>query len=72
MSRKQLSVPMQVVAVRLTPAEKARLQEIADSRRVTLSWVLREGARLYAEDAVSWIKEHSDQEGQNDGLIRPA
>ena len=46
MSRKTISVPMQVLALRLTAEEKARLQEIADKRRVTLSWVLREAARL--------------------------
>jgi predicted transcriptional regulator len=72
MSRKKISVPMQVLAIRLTAEEKARLQEIADARRVTLSWVLREAARLYADEAVSWIKEHNAQEGPNDALAPSA
>jgi predicted transcriptional regulator len=70
-SRKKISVPMQVLALRLTPEEKARLQEIADKRRVTLSWVLREAARLYAEDAGRWIDEHKKESG-NDGFAASA
>jgi predicted transcriptional regulator len=70
-SREKISVPMQVLALRLTPEEKARLQEIADKRRVTLSWVLREAARLYAEDAGRWIEEHK-KESANDGLAPSA
>jgi predicted transcriptional regulator len=49
--------PMQIVALRMTGEEKARLQEIADARRVTLSWVLREAARLYADDVARWAIE---------------
>lgn len=71
MSRKKISVPMQVLALRLTAEEKARLQEIADKRRVTLSWVLREAARLYAEDAGRWIEEHKKESG-NDGFAPSA
>jgi predicted transcriptional regulator len=70
-SRKKVSVPMQVLALRLTPEEKARLQQIADERRVTLSWVLREAARLYAEDAGRWIEDHK-KESSNDGFAPSA
>jgi predicted transcriptional regulator len=59
---------MQVLALRLTTEEEARLQEIADARRVTLSWVLREAARLYADHAGRWINEHKSKEGRHDGL----
>lgn len=72
MPRKKVSVPMQVVAVRLTPEEKARIEQLAAERRVTLSWVLREGARLYADDATKWIQERRGQEGHNDGLAPSA
>jgi predicted transcriptional regulator len=71
-SQKKISVPMQVLALRLTAEEKARLQEIADARRVTLSWVLREAARMYADDAAGWMKEHQAKEGRNDALTRLA
>jgi hypothetical protein len=71
MSRKKISVPMQVLALRLTAEEKARLQEIADRRRVTLSCVLREAARLYSEDAGRWIDEHKKESG-HDGLAPSA
>ena len=70
MSRKKVSVPMQVMALRLTPDEKSRLEQIAEERRVTLSWVLREAARLYADDAVSWINDHKAVEGHDDALAR--
>jgi predicted transcriptional regulator len=63
---------MQVLALRLTADEKARLQEIADRRRVTLSWVLREAARLYAEDAGRWIEEHRPEEDRRDRLAPSA
>jgi predicted transcriptional regulator len=69
MSRKKISVPMQVLALRLTAEERARLQEIADARRVTLSWVLREAARMYADDAADWMKEHKAREGHDDTVV---
>jgi predicted transcriptional regulator len=70
--RKKVSGPMQVVALRLTPEEKARLEQIAEQRRVTLSWVLREGARMYADEATQWIQDHHGQEGHDDGLAPSA
>jgi predicted transcriptional regulator len=63
---------MQVLALRLTAEEKARLQEIADRRRVTLSWVLREAARLYAEDAGRWIEEHRPEEEDRRDRLAPS
>jgi hypothetical protein len=53
----RISKPMEIVALRLTPEERQRLQEIADEHHVTLSWVLREGARLYADDAVRKLRD---------------
>jgi predicted transcriptional regulator len=67
MANHNVSKPMRVVALRLTEEERARLQRIADDRRVTLSWVIREGARLYAEDAGRWIDEHRAAREGRDG-----
>ncbi len=36
--------------MRLTPKEKAKLERLAAECNVTLSFALREGARLYLED----------------------
>ncbi len=68
MPKQKVSKPMQVVALRLTEEERAKLQRIADERRVTLSWVIREGARLYAEDAGRWIDEQRAGREDRDGL----
>lgn len=46
-----VSKPMQLVALRLTEDERANLERLAAERDVTMSWVLREGLRLYAQDA---------------------
>jgi predicted transcriptional regulator len=59
----QMSRPMEVVALRLSVDERDRLQQLADQHRVTLSWVLREGARLYAEDACRWLEATESKEG---------
>ncbi len=50
------SKPMQLMALRLDPDEKRRLQALAATRNVTLSMALREGARLYLEDARRWLE----------------
>jgi predicted transcriptional regulator len=42
-----MSKPMKLVALRLDEEEKLHLQELAAQRNVTLSYALREGARLY-------------------------
>jgi hypothetical protein len=65
MANKKISKPMQVVALRLTQEERDRLQEIADDHHVTLSWVIRQGCRLYAEDAAKYLREHTP--GQTGG-----
>ncbi len=68
MSGKKISEPMQVVALRLTHEERDRLQRLADEHHVTLSWVLRQGARLYAEDACKWLEGPQGEEG-SDGQL---
>jgi len=45
-----VSKPMKLLTLRLDPDEKARLEQIAAERHVTLSYALREGARLYLEE----------------------
>ena len=45
-----ISKPMQMFAVRLTAEERERLEQIARERHVTLSYAVREGLRLYAQD----------------------
>ena len=42
---------MKLVALRMNEEEKARLEQLASERHVTLSTALREGAKLYLEDA---------------------
>lgn len=54
---------MRVVTLRMDPSEKARLEMLARQKNVTLSWALREGARLMLEDAKHWLNEDSE-EGQ--------
>jgi hypothetical protein len=71
--RRRISKPMEIVALRLTPEERDRLEELADEHHVTLSWVLREGARLYADDACRKLREglpqgRSDEGGAAEGL----
>lgn len=48
-----VSKPMKTASylLRLSPDEKARLEQLAAERDVTLAYALREGARLYLEDA---------------------
>jgi predicted transcriptional regulator len=54
-----ISKPMQVFAFRLTDEEKANLERIAAERRVTLSYAIREGLKLYArERSESSVGEH--------------
>ena len=62
---------MQVIALRLTTEEKARLEQIAEEQHVALVGGVGAsgGARLYADDAVSWIKEQKAEEGTDDGLV---
>jgi predicted transcriptional regulator len=45
-----LSKPMQMFAVRLTDEERAQLERVARERKVTLSYAIRQGLKLYLED----------------------
>lgn len=56
------SRPMKLVTVWFTEEEKARLDELARERRVTMSRALREGAQLYFQDAKDWIEERKGDE----------
>ena len=53
-----ISKPMEVVAIRFTPEEKLRLQAIAKEQHVTLSHAVREGAKLYLQDARDALGSH--------------
>jgi hypothetical protein len=65
---------MKLVTVWFTEEEKAFLDELAKTEEVTLSRALREGARLYFEDAAKklgaaeWIEARRGE----DGDARPA
>jgi predicted transcriptional regulator len=47
---KGMSKPLEVMALRLSEDERRTLQRIAKQRRVTMSYVLREGLRMYAQE----------------------
>ncbi len=53
------SVPARTMAAvtRLTPEEKARVQEMADRVGVTLAYALRVGLERYLEDAIAEMEE---------------
>jgi hypothetical protein len=57
------SKPMKMITFWLTPDEKATLEELARDEDVTLSHALREGLKLYFEDAKDWIEERRGDEG---------
>jgi hypothetical protein len=61
--KRKISKPMQVVALRFNDEDRERLQRIADQYDVTLSWVIREGAKLYADDLSKWLEERRHTEG---------
>lgn len=44
------SKPMKIVAMRLDADEKARLEQLARERNITLSYAIREGLKLYLSD----------------------
>jgi protein involved in sex pheromone biosynthesis len=54
---------MQVVALRLTEEERKKLRRIAKEHHVTLSWLIREGANLYADDLSKWLAERKAAKG---------
>jgi predicted transcriptional regulator len=61
--KSRISKPMRAIALRLSEEEIARLQRIADENDVTLSWVIRQGAKLYAEDLAQWLEHRKRTEG---------
>jgi len=58
-----VSKPMKLVTVWFTEEEKRILDELARKENVTLSKALREGAKLYFQDARDWIEERRGDEG---------
>src|ERR1041385_4985574 len=46
----RVSRPMKLIALRIDEEEKARLEQLAEERDVTLSRALREGAALYLSE----------------------
>jgi hypothetical protein len=46
----KISRPMKLIALRIDEEEKARLEQLAEARDVTLSRALREGAALYLSE----------------------
>jgi hypothetical protein len=63
-----VSKPMKLVTVWFTEEEKAVLDELAKKENVTISKALREGLKLYFEDAKDWIEE---RQGEGSG-VEPA
>ena len=59
---------MKMITLWLTPEEKATLEELARNEDVTLSHALREGLKLYFEDAKDWIDE---RRAMSQALSRP-
>ena len=59
----KISKPMQAFAVRLSEEERATLQRIADEHDVTVSWVLRQAAKFYAEDVGEWLDQRMGKGG---------
>jgi hypothetical protein len=56
------SRPMKLVTVWLTEDEKATLDALAREEKITLSHAMREGLKLYFEDARDWIEERRGDE----------
>lgn len=59
------SRPMKLVTVWLTEEEKETLDALAREEQVTLSHALREGLKLYFQDAKDWIE---DRRGDEPGV----
>lgn len=62
MPPRKMSGPMRVAVatMRLTPAERARLDELCKQRKVTLSWAMWKGATMYLEDDRNWSESEND------------
>lgn len=61
---KPISDPARMVfaTMRLTEAERAKLHELAESRGVTLSWAMYEGARLLLTEWMDQLSLDRDTE----------
>jgi hypothetical protein len=70
------SAPMKLVTVWFTEEEKAFLDELARTEKVTISRALRGGAQLYFEDAArklgagEWLEARRGEAGE--GAVKPA
>jgi hypothetical protein len=60
------SRPMKLVTVWLTEEEKAKLDEYARERHVTLSYAMREGLKLYFDDAKNFIEARRGQVSESE------
>lgn len=60
------SRPMKLVTVWLTEEEKTTLDALARDEKITLSHAMREGLKLYFDDAKDWIEERrgEDRDGE--------
>jgi len=56
------SRPMKLVTLWMTEDEKAMLDALAEEQKITLSYALREGLKLYFDDAKDWIEERRGDE----------
>lgn len=56
-----ISKPLRMFAVRLSEEERARLEEIAAARKLTLSEVVREGLRLYAQEVGEALRQEGER-----------
>jgi hypothetical protein len=54
----------------MTEEERAQLQKVADETGLTLSYVLRQGAKLYAQDLAKWVQEKQSTEDIGARLAR--
>jgi hypothetical protein len=50
------SAPMKLVTVWLTKEEKETLDHLAQEQKITMSHAMREGLKLYFDDAQDWIE----------------
>jgi hypothetical protein len=56
------SRPMKLVTVWLTEEEKTTLDALARDEKITLSHAMREGLKLYFDDAKDWIEERRGED----------
>jgi hypothetical protein len=54
--RRGVSPAMRVVAARMTDEERATLEAMAEECHVSLSWAVREGARLVLEQELNRLR----------------